>query len=82
LAQSAGATPAQLALAWLLAQGDHVVPIPGTTSRAHLRENVATASLDLPAETIARAGELVNAHSVTGARYNAQSLGEVDTEVA
>ena len=49
LAQEAGCTMAQLALAWLLAQGEHVVPIPGTTSIEHLQENLAAADVELAA---------------------------------
>jgi len=80
LAQEAGCTPAQLALAWLLAQGGHVLPIPGTTSIAHLEENLAAADLKLDPTLLARAGELVNQRTVTGPRYNAPTQTEIDTE--
>ncbi|WP_028310846.1 aldo/keto reductase [Derxia gummosa] len=80
LAAQAGVTPAQLALAWLLAQGDHIIPIPGTTSLAHLADNLAAADLDLPAEVLARAGELINAGNVVGPRYPAAVQVEIDTE--
>ena len=80
LAQEAGCTPAQLALAWLLAQGEHIVPIPGTTSVDHLREDLAAWSQDLSPAVLQRAGELVNQHTVSGARYSAASQVEVDTE--
>lgn len=80
LAQEAGCTPAQLALAWLLAQGGHVLPIPGTTSVAHLEENLAAADLKLDPTLLARAGELVNQRTVTGPRYNAPTQTEIDTE--
>ena len=53
LAQKRGCTPAQLALAWLLAKGDDVVPIPGTTSIARLEENVAAARIALSAAEVA-----------------------------
>ncbi|MBL8288983.1 MAG: aldo/keto reductase [Rubrivivax sp.] len=81
LAAQAGCTPAQLALAWLLAQGADIVPIPGTTSLAHLHDNLGAASLALPAAVIERAGALVNQRTVSGPRYSAQSASEVDTEV-
>jgi aryl-alcohol dehydrogenase-like predicted oxidoreductase len=80
LAALKGCTPAQLALAWLLAQGDHVIPIPGTTSIEHLRENLGAAGLRPEPELLARAGALINQHTVSGARYAAQATGEVDTE--
>ena len=74
-------TPAQLALVWLLHQGDDILPIPGTTSVDHLRENMAAADVQLPAELLARLDALINQRTVSGDRYNAQSNREVDTEV-
>jgi aryl-alcohol dehydrogenase-like predicted oxidoreductase len=71
---------AQLALGWLLAQGDHIVPIPGTTSIAHLEENVAASEACLSPELVARLGELVNQETVSGKRYPDQNQSEVDTE--
>jgi len=52
LAARLGVTPGQVALAWLLAQGPHVIPIPGTTSVEHLEENVAARNLMLPPEAL------------------------------
>jgi len=80
LAREAGCTPAQLALAWLLARGDHVVPIPGTRSTAHLEENVAAADIELPAGLVTRIDALINRQTVAGARYNAATQAEIDTE--
>lgn len=80
LAVEAGCTPAQLSLAWLLAQGEHVVPIPGTTSIAHLDDDLGAAGLELPIEVLDRAGALINQQSVIGARYNAATQAEIDTE--
>lgn len=80
MAAEAGLTSAQLALAWLLAQGEDVIPIPGTTQRAHLHEDLAAAGAEVPAELLRRAGELVGASSIRGARYGAQAESEVDTE--
>ena len=80
LAAEAGATPAQLALAWLLSRGDHVVPIPGTTSLAHALENHAAASRSVEADLLARADALINQQTVSGPRYAAQATGEVDAE--
>ncbi|MBL0089183.1 MAG: aldo/keto reductase [Ideonella sp.] len=80
IAQSAACTPAQLALAWLLHQGEHVIPIPGTTSASHLEEDAAAAEVRLDPSTIAALDQLINQGTVAGARYNAQSASEVDTE--
>jgi aryl-alcohol dehydrogenase-like predicted oxidoreductase len=80
LAREAGCTPAQLSLAWLLAQGEHIVPIPGTTRIDHLDDNLATAGQQLPPDVLARAGTLINRDTVSGARYNAATQAEIDTE--
>jgi aryl-alcohol dehydrogenase-like predicted oxidoreductase len=80
IARQVGCSMAQLALAWLLSRGDHVVPIPGTTSLEHLAEDMAAADLELDAATIAALDALINQHTVSGPRYNAQSASEVDTE--
>lgn len=80
LAREAACTPAQLALAWLLSRGEHVIPLPGTTSTDHLRENVDSWDVQLSAAVLARADALINQHTVTGGRYGAQSESEVDTE--
>ena len=80
VAQAAGCTTAQLALAWLLAQGEHVLPIPGTTSGAHLAENLAATRVTLSPAQLARLDGLITARTVSGERYRAQSSAEVDTE--
>jgi aryl-alcohol dehydrogenase-like predicted oxidoreductase len=80
LAAEAGCTPAQLALAWLLQKAPHVVPIPGTTSLAHLEENVRAADVRLAPDVVARADALVNARTVHGPRYPAATQVEIDTE--
>ena len=80
LAAGAGCTPAQLALAWLLAQGDDVLPIPGTTRAAHAQQNFAAGTLRLSPEVLAAAAALIHTRSVSGSRYNAQGNAEVDTE--
>jgi aryl-alcohol dehydrogenase-like predicted oxidoreductase len=80
LAQEAGCTPAQLALAWVLAQGEQVLAIPGTTQAAHLRENLGAADLQLPQDVLRRLGALINQATVSGARYSAANQSEVDTE--
>jgi aryl-alcohol dehydrogenase-like predicted oxidoreductase len=66
VAERHGATPAQVALAWLLAQGEHIVPIPGTRRAERLEENAGAASLELSAEDLAELDALPDA---VGARY-------------
>ncbi|MGW1024788.1 aldo/keto reductase [Streptomyces sp. NPDC002577] len=68
LAQAKGIAVTQLALAWLLAQGDDIVPIPGTRSPRRLEENVAAAHVTLTAEDLARIQEILP-HGAAGARY-------------
>jgi aryl-alcohol dehydrogenase-like predicted oxidoreductase len=80
LACEAGCTPAQLALAWLLHKAPHVIPIPGTTSIAHLEENVAAASIRLDAKLIVRLETLVTRAAVHGERYSAAVQADSDTE--
>jgi pyridoxine 4-dehydrogenase len=60
VAQGLGATPMQVALAWLLRRAPNVLPIPGTSSLAHLRENLAAAELDLPDEALRRLDGVTN----------------------
>jgi aryl-alcohol dehydrogenase-like predicted oxidoreductase len=80
IARSVGCTQAQLALAWLLARGEHVVPIPGTTRIEHVRENMGALSVELDAATVARLDTLINQETVVGPRYNAATQIEIDTE--
>jgi len=69
IAANKGATPGQVALAWLLAQKPWIVPIPGTKSADRLRENLGAATLVLTAEDLAQIGEALDAIEVQGARY-------------
>jgi aryl-alcohol dehydrogenase-like predicted oxidoreductase len=78
LAEEAGTTPAKLAIAWTLAQGPHVVPIPGTTRLDHLREDLGASDVTLTPEMVARVGAL--GKRVSGGRYNAATQAEIDTE--
>lgn len=80
LALQAGCSESQLALAWLLHQAPHIIPIPGTTNVAHLLDDLGAARVVLSTEIIHLLDSLVNQHSVQGARYNAQAASEVDTE--
>ena len=80
LGRAAHASMAQLALAWVLARGPHVVAIPGTTCRTHLEENLGAATLELQPQLIAKLDALINQRTVAGERYNAATQAEVDTE--
>jgi len=80
VARAVGCSMAQLALAWLLARGEHVIPIPGTTDVAHLRENMGALDVTLDSATITQLDALINQRTVTGARYNAATQTEIDTE--
>jgi aryl-alcohol dehydrogenase-like predicted oxidoreductase len=80
LAAQSGCTPAQLALAWLLARDPRIVPIPGTTSTAHLLENLAAARRDVDAGVLQRLDALFERRRIVGARYNAATQAEIDTE--
>jgi aryl-alcohol dehydrogenase-like predicted oxidoreductase len=70
IAKEKHCTPAQLALAWLLAQGPHIVPIPGTTSVARLKENLAAADISLSAADLARIAAVAPSGVAAGARYD------------
>jgi aryl-alcohol dehydrogenase-like predicted oxidoreductase len=78
LAERKGATPAQIALAWLLHKGPDVVPIPGTKRVARLEENVAAASLELSAGEMAALDAALAPEKVAGPRYAPQQMAQVD----
>ena len=80
LAREQGCTMGQLALAWVLAQSDRIVPIPGTTRLDHLEENVGATEIRLDGATIDRLNALINPRTVSGARYNVATQTEIDTE--
>ena len=69
LAVTKGCTPGQLALAWVLAQGEDIVPIPGTKRRSYLEENAAAAEIELSAEDLARIDEAAPVGMTAGDRY-------------
>jgi hypothetical protein len=81
LAQDTGCSPSQLALAWLLQKAPHIIPIPGTTSVAHLLDDLGAVNVSLSAQRVAQLDQLINQHTVLGARYNPQGTSEVDTEM-
>ncbi|HEY1308652.1 MAG TPA: aldo/keto reductase [Vicinamibacterales bacterium] len=80
LAREQGCTMGQLALAWVLAQGSHIHPIPGTTSIAHLEENVGATTITLSRDMQNRLSALISPKTVSGARYAPAVQAEIDTE--
>lgn len=77
LARAKGCTASQLALAWVLAQGDDVVPIPGTKRRRYLEENVAADAVTLTADELRDVDEAAPKGSAAGLRYPAAAMGSV-----
>ncbi|HEX4956309.1 MAG TPA: aldo/keto reductase [Thermoanaerobaculia bacterium] len=78
VAESKGAKPGQIALAWLLHKGPDVVPIPGTKRRRYLEENAAAASLSLSTEEMAQLDAALAPEKVAGPRYGPQMMALVD----
>lgn len=81
LAAEAGMTSAQLSLAWVLSRGEHVVPIPGTRSVAHLEEDLAAATMTLSPDILARIDAIFAKGAIRGARYAAKMQAQIDTEI-
>ena len=75
VAREVGAAPAQIALAWLLAQGDDIAPIPGTKRVARVEENTAADGIELSAEQIARLNNLAPA---AGERHDEGNMAVID----
>lgn len=80
LSRQSGSTPAQLALAWVLSRAPHVIPIPGTTSIAHLEENLAASTLQVDTTLATEMERIVNHVTVRGSRYPAATQAEIDAE--
>ncbi len=78
IARQKGATAAQLALAWVLAQGDDIVPIPGTKHRRFLEENVAAVEIRLTPQDLARIDEVAPQGAAAGERYPEQAMAAVN----
>jgi aryl-alcohol dehydrogenase-like predicted oxidoreductase len=78
IAREKGCTPAQLALAWVLARGEDVVPIPGTKRRRYLEENVGALQVALSADDLARIDALAPRGVAAGERYPPQALQAVN----
>ena len=78
LAAAQNATPAQVAMAWLLHKGSDIVPIPGTKRRSYLEENVGAAALSLSAGEMARLDAAMPPEAVAGPRYNDRQMAFID----
>jgi aryl-alcohol dehydrogenase-like predicted oxidoreductase len=78
LAQGKGVTPSQLVLAWVLAQGDDVVPIPGTKSRHHLEDNLAALDVELTADDLAAIESVAPRVVAAGERYAPDQLARIN----
>jgi aryl-alcohol dehydrogenase-like predicted oxidoreductase len=78
LAAKRGVTSSQLALAWVLAQGEDVVPIPGTKRRSYLEENVAALDIELTADDLAAIDAVAPMGVATGDRYPAEHMARVN----
>jgi aryl-alcohol dehydrogenase-like predicted oxidoreductase len=78
MAREKGCTPAQLALAWVLAQGDDIVPIPGTKRRKYLEENVAALNVSLSPDDLDRISRIIPPGAAAGTRYAAQQMSALN----
>jgi aryl-alcohol dehydrogenase-like predicted oxidoreductase len=78
VAREKGCTPAQLALAWLLAQGETIVPIPGTKRRRYVEENIAAVDLALSADDRRRIEAAIPRDAVVGPRYGPEAMASVN----
>lgn len=78
IANDKGATPAQIALAWVLAQRPWFVPIPGTTKLHRLEENLGAADIELTANDLAGIGDAIAGLSIEGERYSPENLARID----
>ncbi len=80
LARDNGLAPAQLALRWVLEQGEHCHVIPGTTSIAHLEENFTAARVEVSSDVVEEAGRIINHSTIRGHRYHDAIRPTIDTE--
>jgi aryl-alcohol dehydrogenase-like predicted oxidoreductase len=74
LANNINCTPAQLALAWVLSQGEDIIPIPGTKKRKYLEENVGAIDVQLTSENLTEINTLIQQYPILGERYNEGSM--------
>ena len=80
IAEREGCSMAQLALAWVLARGEHVIPIPGTKHHDWMVENLGAANVSLDADTVAELDALINEDTVSGRRYTDALMTSTDSE--
>jgi aryl-alcohol dehydrogenase-like predicted oxidoreductase len=80
IAERAGCTPAQLALAWIRAKDPSIVSIPGTRFVEHMRDNLGAADVTLSSDIVNELEQLINRDTVAGERYSAGQQTEIDTE--
>jgi aryl-alcohol dehydrogenase-like predicted oxidoreductase len=80
IARRQGCSMAQLALAWLLAQGDNIIPIPGTKHMEWMIENASAGDITLAAETVVELDLLINEDTVSGNRYTDALMASTDSE--
>jgi aryl-alcohol dehydrogenase-like predicted oxidoreductase len=78
IAEEKGSTPSQLALAWVLSQGDDIVPIPGTKHRKYLEENVGALKVELTSEDLQRINEVFPYGAASGTRYPEHMMEKVN----
>lgn len=78
IAASKGCTPAQLALAWVLAQGEHIIPIPGTRREKYLRDNIGALDVTLTEAELAFINEVIPAGAAAGTRYHETMMHRVN----
>jgi aryl-alcohol dehydrogenase-like predicted oxidoreductase len=78
IAQRIGCSASQLALAWVLAQGEHIVPIPGTKRRKYLEENLAAVDVTLTKEDLAQINEVAPRGVAAGSRYPEAAMGSLN----
>ena len=73
-----GATPGQIALAWLLHKGDDIVPIPGTKQRKHLEDNSGAVDISLRADEMAELDDALSPEKISGPRYTPERMAQID----
>jgi len=78
MAKAKGCTPAQLALAWVLAKGEDIVPIPGTKRRAYLEQNIRALDVTLDEEELRRVDSILPPGAAAGERYHERGMASVD----
>jgi aryl-alcohol dehydrogenase-like predicted oxidoreductase len=77
LAKAKGCSPAQLALAWVLAQGEDIVPIPGTRRQRNLQENVGAVAVTLSADELRHIDEVLPKGAAVGGRYPVEGMAKI-----